>query len=247
MKESATPTVQAFGLFHRMFGAGVGAGNFLPARKLMVAVLLAAAATFLGLFAVAQAQAARGAMTGVTLTSDSPGALTVSWDTPSPAPTDYRVRWASAESDYLTWTADNETDRGNSYPAGDATSLTLSGLPEGTEFKVQVRARYYDGAHKDSPWSGSWAGEERALVMSQPAPAKRSSSASATRGSAAPAVPNIMGAAVTPEGHVLLSWLDPSASNYAHYIRDELGPDVGSDLIGVFIEWYGTKFFGGSQ
>ena len=48
---------------------------------------------------------------------------------------------------YLTWTADNETDRGNSYPAGDATSLTLSGLPEGTEFKVQVRARYYDGAH----------------------------------------------------------------------------------------------------
>ena len=44
MKESATPTVQAFGLFHRMFGAGVGAGNFLPVRKLMVAVLLAAAA-----------------------------------------------------------------------------------------------------------------------------------------------------------------------------------------------------------
>ena len=40
---------------------------------------------------------------------------------------------------------------------------------------------------------------------------------------------------------------DPSASNYAHYIRDELGPDVGSDPIGVFIDWYGTKFFGGSQ
>ena len=69
MKESATPTVQAFGLFHRMFGAGVGAGNFLPARKLMVAVLLAAAATFLGLFAVAQTQAADGTIGGLTLTS----------------------------------------------------------------------------------------------------------------------------------------------------------------------------------
>ena len=52
-----------------MFGAGVGAGNFLPALKLMVVVLLAAAATFLGLFAVAQARAADGTMTGVTLTS----------------------------------------------------------------------------------------------------------------------------------------------------------------------------------
>ena len=69
MKESATPTVQASGLFHRMFGAGVGAGNFLPALKLMVAVLLAAAATFLGLFAVAQAQAANGTIVGLTLTS----------------------------------------------------------------------------------------------------------------------------------------------------------------------------------
>ncbi len=46
MKKSATPSVQASGLFHRMFGVGVGAGNSLPVRKLMVAVLLAAAATF---------------------------------------------------------------------------------------------------------------------------------------------------------------------------------------------------------
>ena len=49
MKKSATPTLQASGLFHRMFGVGVGAGNSLPVRKLMVAVLLAAAATSLTL------------------------------------------------------------------------------------------------------------------------------------------------------------------------------------------------------
>ena len=122
MKKSATPTVQASGLFHRMFGVGVGAGNSLPVRKLMVAVLLAAAATFLGVFAVAQAQAADGTMTGVTLTSGSPGTLVVSWNTPSPAPTDYRLRWAPVGSDYLSWKGTNETDRGNAYPAGDATS-----------------------------------------------------------------------------------------------------------------------------
>ena len=78
MKESATSTVQASGLFHRMFGVGVHAGNSLPVRKLMVAVLLLVVATFLGVFAVAQAQAADGTMTGVTLASDSPGTLTVS-------------------------------------------------------------------------------------------------------------------------------------------------------------------------
>ena len=54
MKKSATPTVQASGLLHRMFGVGAGAGNSLPVRKLMLAVLLAAAATCLGVFAVAQ-------------------------------------------------------------------------------------------------------------------------------------------------------------------------------------------------
>ena len=166
MKKSETPTVQASGLFHRMFGVGVRAGNSLPVRKLMLAVVVPAIATFLGIFAVAQTQAADGTMDGVTLASDSPGDLTVSWNAPSPAPTDYRVRWAPVESGYLSWTADNETERGNEYPAGDATSLTLSGLPEGTEFKVQARARYHKGKHKDSPWSGPWA-VASALVMSQ--------------------------------------------------------------------------------
>ena len=131
----------------------------------------------------------------------------------SPAPTDYRLRWASAESDYLSWTADDETDRGNAYPAGDATSLTLSGLSEGTEFKVQVRAQYNDGAYKDEPQSGDWA-EARGRVMSQPAPAKRSSSA---RDSSVPAAPNIQGTSVSPEGHVLLLWQDPSDDSVTGY------------------------------
>ena len=118
MKKSATPTVQASGLFHRMFGVGVGAGNSLPVRKLMVAVLLAAVATFLGVFAVAQAQAADETMTGVTLTSGFPGTLTVSWNTPSPAPTDYRLRWAPVGSG-LPLLEGHQRDRpGQRLPSG---------------------------------------------------------------------------------------------------------------------------------
>ncbi len=206
-----------------MFGVGVGADNSLPVRKLMVSVLLSAAATFLGVFAVAQAQAADGAMTGVTLTSGSPGTLTVSWNTPSPAPTDYRLRWAPVGSGYLSWKDDNETDRGNSYPAGDATSLTLSGLSEGTEFKVQARARYHEGEHKNSPWSGPWA-EVQIRVMSQPAQVRSEDVSSA------PATPNLMGTAVTPAGQVLLSWLNPADDSINGY-QVLRGPDADSIVV----------------
>ena len=209
-----------------MFGVGAGAGNSLPVRKLMVAVLLAAAATCLGIFAVAQAQAANGAMTGVTLTSGSPGTLTVSWNTPSPAPTDYRLRWAPVGSGYLSWKGTNETDRGNAYPAGDATSLTLSGLSEGTEFKVQARARYHKGEHKSSPWSGPWV-EVRAWVMSQPS---KDSSAAGTRDSSAPAAPSMMGTSVSPEGRVLLLWLNPADDSITGY-QVLRGPDAGSLVV----------------
>ena len=40
----------------------------------------------------------------------------------------------AGESDHLSWTEDNETDRGNAYPAADKTSLTLSEVSQGTEF-----------------------------------------------------------------------------------------------------------------
>ena len=219
MKKSATPTVQASGVFHRMSGVWRRAGSSLPVRRLTFVVLLLAAATFGGVFAVAQAQEAEGAINGLTLSSDTTGTLTVSWDTPSPAPTDYRLRWAPAESDYLSWKDDNETDRGNEYPAGDATSLTLSGLSSGAEFKVQVRARYNDGAHKDKPWSGPWTEEVRGRVMSQPPDVP-----------SAPAAPNIVGTAVTPEGHVMLAWLDPSDDSITGY-QVLRGPNAGSLVV----------------
>ena len=155
-----------------------------------------------------------GAINGLTLGSETPGTLTVSWDAPSPQPTDYRLRWAPDGSDYLPWSDDDETDRGNAYPGGGDTSLTLSGLSEGTEYKVQVRARYNDGAHKDSPWSGPWTEEGRGQPSEESA---GSGVKGATDDPSAPAAPNLSGTAVTPEGHVLLAWLDPSDDSITGY------------------------------
>ena len=80
--------------------------------------------------------AAGGAIRGLSLASDAEGELTVSWETADPAPSDYRVSWAPADQDYLGWQAENETQRGNAYPGGGETSLTLTGLPSGAEYQV---------------------------------------------------------------------------------------------------------------
>ena len=83
---------------------------------------------------------------------------------------------------------------------------------------MQARARYHKGEHKSSPWSGPWV-EVQARVMSQPS---KGSSAAGTRNSvtpnsSAPATPNLAGAAVTPAGQVLLSWLNPSDDSITGY------------------------------
>ena len=84
-----------------------------------------------------------------------------------------RVSWAPADGDHLSYRDDNEAGRGNEYAGGDARSLTLTGLPEGVEYKVLARVRNHDGEHTDSPWSGPW-GEARLTVASTPVSADAS-------------------------------------------------------------------------
>ena len=106
---------------------------------------------------ITQGSQAGTAITGLTLSSEEPGTLTINWDAASPTPNDYRVAWARGDQEYISYT---ETDKdGNNYPTTN--SLTLTGLDQGVEYKVQVRARYNGD-------SGPWSSEVRRTVASEP-------------------------------------------------------------------------------
>ena len=92
-----------------------------------------------------------GMITGLRLARDPSGDLTVSWDAASPGATDYRLRWAEVDENFPSWR--DATD--NAYPTG--TSHAIIGLDAEVAYKVEVRARYYDGVHADDRWSGPWA------------------------------------------------------------------------------------------
>ena len=64
-------------------------------------------------------------------------------------PSDYRVMWAPEGESYKTWSDLS----GNAYP--ESSSLVLEGLDADRVYRVQVRARYYDGRGKRL-WSGPW-------------------------------------------------------------------------------------------
>ena len=141
----------------------------LLARLVLSGLLLTAAAAAALTLYPALAQSQPGEVHNLHLSSDSPGVLRATWDTPNPAPSDYRIIWAPVSQDYLSWRDDNEDLRGNSYPGGDATSFTLNGLPEGTPYKMMVRARYNSGQYANNPWSGPWA-KRTVTIAGQPTP-----------------------------------------------------------------------------
>ena len=141
----------------------------LVARLVLAGLLLAAVTVAALTYYPALAQSQPGAVDNLQLNSNSPGELRATWDTPSPAPSDYRIRWAPVSQNYLSWRDTNEALRGNSYPDGDTTSLTLTGLTEGNQYKVQVRARYNAGQFANDPWSGPWT-ESTITIVGPPTP-----------------------------------------------------------------------------
>ena len=122
-------------------------------QLVFIAVMLLAAAITSGLYIATVQAESHGAITGLTLTSDTPGTLTASWDAASPTPTDYRVDWAKSDEDYQSW----KVDDGHVYPADTATTTTIADLEHDTEYKIRMRARYYEGEHEDKSWGGPWA------------------------------------------------------------------------------------------
>ena len=140
--------------------------TFQSWKLVFITVMLLAAAAFSALYiTTTQVQAQdNGAITGLTLTSDAPGTLTVSWEAASPTPTDYRVDWAKSDEDYQSW----KVDKGHKYPVPTATTATISDLSHDTEYKIRMRARYYRGEHEGKSWGGPWA-TETITVAGEPA------------------------------------------------------------------------------
>ena len=126
-----------------------------------IAMLALAAVTFGGDF-VAKAQAQDGAMSAPTLSSDTSGTVVLSWEIPSPEPTDYRIDWAKSGEEYTSWTV----DEGHVYPEGTETTVTVTGLEAGVEYKVRMRARYFG----DRRWSGPWTADTTIAVAGEVAP-----------------------------------------------------------------------------
>ena len=103
-------------------------------------------------------------VTGLALSSEAAGELVITWNTPADEPTDYRVSWAPADEEYLPFTEENTSRRGNSYPNGDVTTLTLTGLPEGVSYKLIMRARYH-GDENNEDTSGPWTAEATQTIQ----------------------------------------------------------------------------------
>ena len=193
-------------------------------------------------FATVQAES-HGAITGLTLTSDTPGTLTMSWDAASPTPTDYRVDWAKSDEDYQSW----KVDEGHVYPAETATTATITDLGHDTEYKIRMRARYYKGEHEGKSWGGPWAadtitvaGEPAETPTPEPAeeepvqqPPKEEPVQQPPRDDPAqqllPAAPSFINTAVS-EGRVLLSWSNPSDDSITGY-QILRGPDAGNLVV----------------
>ena len=153
---------------------------------LLGAMMLAAVLVPVG----ASAQAANGSVSGVVASSDTPGVLTVSWDAPSQAPTDYRVSWAPVGAPYRSW----RDPSGNAYPVAE--SHTVEELVAGAEYKVKVRARYFGNTH----WSGPWTDEVTVRIQDDP-----------------PAAPTDLAASSVTHDSVTLTWTAPSSSAVTGY------------------------------
>ena len=180
---------------------------------LMTAWLFIIAATVTmssGLPGTAQAQAERGAIPSLNLASSEPGQLVITWESPDPAPTDYRVRWAPTSENFLSYRDDNEAQRGNLYPLRGVTSLTLNNLTPGDSYKVQMRSRYYNADRSVHESSGPWTNTATQRVKNNP-----------------PAAPTGLAASQVEHNSLTLSWNDPQDARITGY-RVLRGTDADS-------------------
>ena len=156
-----------------------------PARLVLVAALLLAVPFLFD--SGSTVHAADNEITGVTVTSLNPGEIGITWDAPSRAPSDYRVTWKKSDGKWPSYKNDNTAQGGNAFPT--ATSHTVTGLEEGTEYSVRVRARYHNSDGKVEQ-SGPWSDPPAELTVSaQPPPKKGEGDSNQGRSTNPPAKP----------------------------------------------------------
>ena len=181
--------------------------------SVLIAALLLVAGMVLtgsGLAGTAEGQAERGAIPTLTLDSNEPGQLVITWETPDPVPTDYRIRWANTSMGFPSYNAPNEPERGNSHPASDANTLTFDNLTPGENYKVQIRARYYNADRTVHERSGPWTATATQRVKDHP-----------------PAAPTGLAASQVAHDSLTLTWNDPQEAGITGY-RILRGTDAGS-------------------
>ena len=179
---------------------------------LALAVMVVAVALFIsyGPAVPTMAQAEPGAITSVTLDSHQPGQLVITWETPDPAPTDYRVSWAHTSLGFLSYKDSNEAQRANVYPDASVTTLTLDHLTPGDTYKVQMRSRYYNADRSVHNWSGPWTATTTQRVKNHP-----------------PAAPTGLTTSEVTHDSLILSWDKPNDANITGY-RIQRGTDANS-------------------
>ena len=113
---------------------GIGARRTLLtlAAVSVLAALSAAGSAVQPVFAQSETEA----VSGLVLANDGAGTLSISWDVPARTPTDYRVNWAKSTANFPSY----RLNYGNAYPTDNSHKVT--GLEEGVDYKVRVRARY---------------------------------------------------------------------------------------------------------
>ena len=142
--------------------------NPFPNRwRLIIAASLVAAAVMLAMLATGMTASAesdnpqKAPVTGLSATSGSnPGEIDVRWDAHPAGAVDYRVAWKPVGERFRPA---SDTDW-NANPT--ATGMTITGLTEGSEYKVKVRARF--DSNPRSRWSS--VATATAASSSQPDP-----------------------------------------------------------------------------